>query len=75
MGHARAAEFIHTGPLDPKRRSPIVVNDIVEESEVLNHALDIAEKLAAKPPQALRLSRVFYDVRQKKKCKRLWISR
>ena len=61
MGHARAAELILLGEsFGPEKAVAYgIVNDIVEESEVLNHALDIAQKLAAKPPQALRLSRAL----------------
>ena len=61
MGHARAAELILLGEsFGPEKAVAYgIVNDIIEESEVLNHALDIAQKLAAKPPQALRLSRAL----------------
>lgn len=61
MGHARAAELILLGDTfgPDKGVAYGLVNEIVAEEDVFTHALGIAQKLAAKPPQALRLSRAL----------------
>lgn len=58
-GHARAAEIVLLGePFDAGRAREIgLVNAVLPEAEVLDHALARARQLAAQPPAAVRLAK------------------
>lgn len=61
IGQRRAAELLLLGdPFDAATARELgFVNKIVADSEVLATAMRAAEQLAAKPPQALRLSKAL----------------
>lgn len=59
MGHQRAAELLLLGdPFSAETACQLgIVNKVLPDSDVLAQAMATAEQLAAKPPQALRLSK------------------
>jgi enoyl-CoA hydratase/carnithine racemase len=59
MGHVRAAELILLGePFGAQKALEVgLINAVVDEETLLEHSLSVAQKLAAKAPNALRRSR------------------
>lgn len=61
MGHQRAAELILLGEMfgADKAREVGIVNEVVDDSAVLDTALEKAGRLAAQPPHSLRVTRAL----------------
>jgi enoyl-CoA hydratase/carnithine racemase len=61
IGHARAAQMLMLGePVDATRALNWgLFNEIVPAEEVLSRALQAAQTLSQKPPEALRLSKML----------------
>ena len=59
VGMARACEMTFTGEvIDAQKASDIgLVNDMVAHDQLMNAALDLAGKIASKPPEALRMAK------------------
>lgn len=59
VGMARACEMTFTGEvIDAQKASDIgLVNDMVAHDQLMKAALELAEKIAAKPPEALRMAK------------------
>jgi len=59
VGMARACEMTFTGDvIDAKKALDIgLVNDMVAHDQLMDAALGLAEKIAAKPPEALRMAK------------------
>ena len=59
VGMARACEMTFTGEvIDAQKASDIgLVNDMVAHDQLMNAALELAEKIASKPPEALRMAK------------------
>lgn len=59
LGYPRAAELFLTGDrFDAKYAKEIgLVNDVVPDDELLNHAIAMAERITCNPPRALRLTK------------------
>ena len=59
VGMARACEMTFTGEvIEANKASAIgLVNDVVAHDQLMSAALELAEKIAAKPPEALRMSK------------------
>jgi enoyl-CoA hydratase/carnithine racemase len=59
VGMARACEMTFTGEvIDAQKASDIgLVNDMVAHDQLIKVAFELAEKIAAKPPEALRMAK------------------
>lgn len=59
VGMARACEMTFTGEIIDARKAQAIglVNDVAPHDQFLDRALDLARKIAAKPPEALRLAK------------------
>lgn len=59
VGFQRAAELTFSGRVfDAQEAKQLgVVLDIVEHDQLMNHTIELAQKFAAKPPQALRFAK------------------
>jgi len=67
IGYQRAAELTFTGRMltaDEALQMGIVL-DVVEPAELLPRAMELAGKIAAKPPQALRLTKRMMKLAQR----------
>ncbi len=59
MGHQRAAELLLLGePFSAAKGQEVgIINEVVADEALFDHAWGVAQKLAAKPPAALRLTK------------------
>ena len=59
IGHARAAELLYTGDVIDAERALEwgLVSRVVPGEQLMDDAIELAEKMAAQPPQALRLAK------------------
>ena len=63
VGRHQAFEHLFTGPPTPARKAEAMglINHAVSKAEVLPKAFEIAERLASKSPDAIRLGRRSYS--------------